>query len=45
MPLFVLGNAFSLNPNAMPKQTDLCGTVCELLGVPHDKPVCQELLK
>ncbi|WP_230960107.1 hypothetical protein, partial [Pseudomonas fluorescens] len=25
--------------------TDLCGTVCELLGVPHDKPVCRELLK
>jgi hypothetical protein len=27
-------------------ETDrLCGTVCELLGVPHDKPVCRELLK
>jgi predicted AlkP superfamily pyrophosphatase or phosphodiesterase len=45
VPLFVLGDAFSLAPHAQPKQTDLCGTVCELLGVPHDKPVCREMLK
>ena len=45
VPLFVLGDAFSFNADAAPKQTDLCGTVCELLGVPHDKPVCRELLK
>jgi predicted AlkP superfamily pyrophosphatase or phosphodiesterase len=45
VPLFVLGDAFSFDSNAQPKQTDLCGTVCELLGVPHDKPVCRELLK
>ena len=45
VPLFVLGSAFSLNRAAQPKQTELCGTVCELLGVPHDKPVCRELLK
>ncbi|CAI8948142.1 MULTISPECIES: alkaline phosphatase family protein [Pseudomonas] len=45
VPLFVLGDAFSLNSEAAPKQTDICGTVCELLGVPHDKPVCRELLK
>jgi hypothetical protein len=32
-------------PDAAPLQTELCGTVCELLGVPHDKPVCRELLK
>ena len=44
VPLFVLGAAFSHNPNAQPKQTELCGTVCQLLGVPHDKPLCQELL-
>ena len=42
---FVLGDAFSLNAGAAPKQTDICGTVCELLGVAHDKPVCRELLK
>ncbi|WP_395602093.1 alkaline phosphatase family protein [Pseudomonas sp. A1230] len=45
VPLFVLGDAFSLNAGAVPKQTEICGTVCELLGVPHDKPVCRELLK
>ena len=45
VPLFVLGSAFSLNSDAQPKQTELCGTICELLGVAHDKPVCRELLK
>ncbi|WP_404438489.1 alkaline phosphatase family protein [Stutzerimonas chloritidismutans] len=45
VPLFVLGSAFSLDPAARPKQTELCGTLCELLGVPHDKPLCLELLK
>lgn len=45
VPLFVLGDDFSLDGCAQPKQTDLCGTLCELLGVPHDKPVCRELLK
>lgn len=45
VPLFVLGDAFRLDGYAQPKQTDLCGTLCELLGVPHDKPVCRELLK
>ncbi|MFH0087449.1 hypothetical protein ACG3RS_19260, partial [Pseudomonas aeruginosa] len=23
---------------------DLCGTLCEILGAAHDKPVCRELL-
>jgi hypothetical protein len=45
VPLFVLGDAFSFNAGATPKQTEICGTVCELLGAPHDKPVCWELLK
>ncbi|MDO8697049.1 MAG: alkaline phosphatase family protein, partial [Pseudomonas sp.] len=27
------------------KQTELCGTLCTLLGAPHDKPLCKELLK
>ncbi|WP_263138596.1 alkaline phosphatase family protein [Pseudomonas sp. RIT-PI-AD] len=44
VPLFVLGDAFSLDGYAQPKQTELCGTLCELLGVPHDKPFCRELL-
>lgn len=45
VPLFVLGDAFSLNPDALPKQTELCGTICELLGVTHDKPLCRDLLR
>lgn len=45
VPLFVFGEAFSLDPAAKPLQTELCGTICELLGVTHDKPVCRELLK
>ncbi|MCY1403821.1 Type I phosphodiesterase / nucleotide pyrophosphatase [compost metagenome] len=44
VPLFVIGNAFSLDSNAHPRQADLCGTICELLGVTHDKSVCRELL-
>ncbi|WP_085596825.1 MULTISPECIES: alkaline phosphatase family protein [unclassified Pseudomonas] len=45
VPLFVIGEAFSLDPGATPKQAELCGTICQLLGVPHDKPFCRELLK
>ncbi|MBA1273734.1 alkaline phosphatase family protein [Stutzerimonas azotifigens] len=45
VPLFVLGSAFSFSDSAKPLQTELCGTVCELLGVPHDKPLCRELLR
>jgi predicted AlkP superfamily pyrophosphatase or phosphodiesterase len=45
VPLFVLGSAFSLDASAQPRQTELCGTLCEMLGVAHDKPVCRELLK
>ncbi|MFF7707943.1 alkaline phosphatase family protein [Pseudomonas sp. NPDC007930] len=45
VPLFVFGEGFSLNPNARPRQTELCGTVCSLLGIPHTKPLCQELLR
>ena len=44
VPLIVLGDAFSLDPAARPQQTELCGTVCQLLGVAHDKPWCRELL-
>ncbi|MBJ9975595.1 alkaline phosphatase family protein [Pseudomonas sp. S75] len=44
VPLFVFGEAFSLDPGASPLQTELCGTLCELLGAPHDKPLCRELL-
>ncbi|MGK4340121.1 alkaline phosphatase family protein [Ectopseudomonas oleovorans] len=44
VPLIVLGSAFSLDAKAQPQQLELCGTICQLLGVAHDKPWCQELL-
>ena len=44
VPLFVIGTAFSLSPEARPRQLELCGTICELLGVEHDKPACRALL-
>ena len=36
VPLFVLGDGFSLDANAAPRQTELCGTICQLLGVAHE---------
>lgn len=45
VPLFVLGDGFSLDASAAPRQTELCGTICQLLGVDHDKSYCRELLK
>lgn len=44
VPLWVIGDRFTLG-DAAPKQTDLCGTVCELMNIPHDKPYCADLLK
>ena len=44
VPLIVLGSAFSLDPAARPQQNELCGTICQLLGVAHDKLWCRELL-
>ena len=44
VPLFVFGDAFTLH-DATPLQTDLCGTICQILNVPHDKPFCSPLLK
>ncbi|GGJ83866.1 alkaline phosphatase family protein [Pseudomonas matsuisoli] len=44
VPLFVIGDAFSLDPAATPRQTDLCGTLCTILGVVHEKPGCKALL-
>ncbi|MNV94392.1 hypothetical protein D3C71_1891820 [compost metagenome] len=43
VPLFVFGDAFSQS-DANPQQTDLCGTLCEVLQIPHDKPRCRALL-
>ncbi|WP_312180094.1 alkaline phosphatase family protein, partial [Pantoea sp. CTOTU46764] len=44
VPLFVFGKGFSLQPDLQPQQTELCGIVCTLLGVEHDKPLCRALL-
>ncbi|MDF7659956.1 alkaline phosphatase family protein [Erwiniaceae bacterium L1_54_6] len=44
VPLFVFGEGFSKQPDLEPQQTELCGIVCTLLGVEHDKPVCRGLL-
>ena len=43
VPMFVFGDAFSQR-EAMPMQTELCGTVCQLLNISHDKPHCADLL-
>lgn len=45
VPLWVIGDAFSHVIQAHPLQTELCGLVASLLGIPHSKPVCQELLR
>ncbi|MBP2169294.1 putative AlkP superfamily pyrophosphatase or phosphodiesterase [Erwinia toletana] len=45
VPLFVFGASFSLQAELMPLQTELCGTLCTLLGVEHDKPLCRGLLR
>ncbi len=44
VPLFVFGDAFTLAP-ARPLQTELCGTICQLLDVDHDRPACGDLLR
>ena len=45
IPLFVIGDGFSHQPNYAPKQTELCGSICELLGIQaHGKPVANDML-
>ncbi|WP_432372511.1 alkaline phosphatase family protein [Pantoea allii] len=44
VPLFVFGEGFSRKAGLAPQQTELCGTLCSLLGVTHDKPVHRALL-
>lgn len=36
IPMFVFGELFSLE-DASIKQTEICGTICKILGVSHDK--------
>lgn len=44
VPLFVMGSRFSHAP-AAPKQVEICGLICELLGIPHTKPFPPECLR
>jgi predicted AlkP superfamily pyrophosphatase or phosphodiesterase len=45
VPLYVIGECFSHDAEAVPRQLELCGTVCELLGLhDHAKPVANSLL-
>lgn len=46
IPLWLFGSAFNHDERAAPAQTELCGLVCELLGIPqHGKPTPLHLLK
>ncbi len=45
IPFFVIGECFSHQQNCVPEQTEICGTICELLGIEnHSKPVTENLL-
>ncbi|MEX1663997.1 alkaline phosphatase family protein [Zhongshania arctica] len=45
IPLFVIGEHFSHQSACAPKQTEICGSICELLGITdHNKPVTKDLL-
>ncbi|MCG8427509.1 MAG: alkaline phosphatase family protein, partial [Chromatiales bacterium] len=45
VPLYLVGERFSHKPECAPRQTDICGVICELLGISqHGKPVTDGLL-
>ncbi|MGY8870152.1 MAG: alkaline phosphatase family protein [Pseudomonadales bacterium] len=45
IPLFVIGERFSHQADCSPAQTEICGVVCDLLGIKnHQKPVASGLL-
>ncbi len=45
IPLFVIGERFSHQADCSPAQTEICGVVCDLLGIKnHQKPVANGLL-
>lgn len=44
VPFFTFGSAFSYE-NAKIKQDEICGSVCEILGLKHDKRYNDEILK
>ncbi|MFQ3230529.1 alkaline phosphatase family protein [Reinekea sp.] len=45
VPLYVIGDGFTHDESAVPGQLEICGTVCELLGIKnHGKPIADKLL-
>jgi len=45
IPLFVIGKHFSHQQSCTPKQIEICGIICELLGIEdHNKSVSENLL-
>ncbi|WP_269618270.1 alkaline phosphatase family protein [Zhongshania sp. BJYM1] len=45
IPLFVIGERFTHLTDCEPKQTEICGSVCDLLGLTnHNKPSTEKLL-
>lgn len=45
IPLYVIGDRFSHQAGCAPKQTEICGIICELLGLlDHSKSVTENLL-
>ncbi len=45
VPLFVIGECFSHQPDCAPMQTEICGSICELLGIhDHGKLTTNKLL-
>lgn len=46
VPLYTIGQQFTHDASCQPRQTDICGTVCELLGISdHQKPVVEKLIR
>lgn len=43
VPLYVIGQSFSLQPCNI-QQNEICGMICELLAISHDKAVPQGML-
>lgn len=43
VPLFTIGERFSLRPGINVRQTEICGILADLLGIDHDKPSQPEL--
>lgn len=44
VPFFTFGSAFSYE-KAKIKQDEICGSICEILGLKHDKRCNDEILK